>query len=149
MHEQTTSVAPITKSVVVPRTPEDAFRLFTEGIATWWPLGGRHSIYGEHAQSVALEGRVGGRLYEVLTDGEEGLWGTVMAWEPPNRFVCTWHPGRGEETAQELEIRFLPDDEGTRVELEHRSWESSPEKRSSYDEGWDFVLGRYSEAAEA
>lgn len=147
MNEQTTSVAPITKSVVVPRPREEAFRLFTEGIASWWPLGGRHSIYGEHAKSVALEGRVGGRLYEVSTDGEEGLWGTVMAWEPPNRFVCTWHPGRGEETAQELEIRFLPDDDGTRVELEHRGWESSPEKRSSYDEGWDFVLGRFAEAA--
>jgi uncharacterized protein YndB with AHSA1/START domain len=149
MSEQTVSVAPITKSVAIPRTPEEAFRLFTEGIATWWPLRGQHSIYGERAQGVVLEGRVGGRLYEVSADGEEGLWGTVVVWEPPTRFVCTWHPGRSEETAQELEIRFLPEDEGTRVELEHRGWASSPEKRSSYDEGWDVVLGRYAEAASA
>jgi hypothetical protein len=147
MHKQAASVAPITKSVVVPRTPEDAFRLFTEAIATWWPLGGGHSIYGERSKSVALESRVGGRLYEVSTDGEEGLWGTVTVWEPPHRFVCTWHPGRNAETAQELEVRFLPEGEGTQVHLEHRDWERAPEKRRGYDEGWDIVLGRYAEAA--
>lgn len=146
MHEQTTSVAPIVKSVVVPRAPEDAFRLFTEGIATWWPLGGRHSLY-ENAGTAILEGRVGGRLYEVSADGEEGLWGTVTAWEPPHRLAHTWHPGRGEETAQEVEVRFLPEAGGTRVELEHRGWERAPEKRTGYEEGWEIVLGRYVEAA--
>lgn len=148
MPEQTTSVAPIIKSVVVPRTPEDAFRLFTDGIATWWPLGGNHSLF-ENGQELVLEGRIGGRLYEVSADGEEGLWGTVTVWEPPHRLGYTWHPGRGEETAQEVEVRFVPENGGTNVELEHRGWERAPERRANYDKGWDKVLGRYAEAAAA
>lgn len=44
-------------------------------------------------------------------------------------------------------MRFLPEDGGTRVELEHRGWErlaeSGAEKRANYDTGWDFVLGEY------
>jgi uncharacterized protein YndB with AHSA1/START domain len=146
MPEQTTSVAPITKSVIVQRTPEEAFRLFTDGIATWWPLGGRHSLFDD-AESVVLEGRIGGRLYEVSASGEEGLWGTVTVWDPPHRLAYTWHPGRGEEAAQEVEVTFVPDNGGTKVELEHRGWDRAPEKRASYDEGWNKVLGRYVDAA--
>jgi uncharacterized protein YndB with AHSA1/START domain len=146
MSRQTTEVAPITKSVTVERPPEEAFRLFTESIGTWWPLGGRHSLF-ESAQTAVLEGRVGGRVYEISSDGEEGLWGTVTEWDPPHRLVYTWHPGRGEETAQEVEIVFSPEGHGTRVDLEHRGWERAPEKRSSYDVGWDRVLDRYVEAA--
>jgi uncharacterized protein YndB with AHSA1/START domain len=148
MHEQTTSVAPISKSVVVPRTQEDAFRLFTEGLATWWPLR-THSITDPEPETAVFEPRVGGRLYERTSAGEELLWGTVTVWEPPDRLAYTWHPGRGEETAQEVEIRFLPVENGTRLELEHRGWERAPERRRGYDEGWDTVLGRYAETAAA
>lgn len=144
--EQTIETSPIRKSITVRRSLDEAFALFTEGIATWWPLE-RYSIHEEHARTVALEGRLGGRLYEVSDDGREGRWGTVTVWEPPNRLAYTWHPGRGEETAQEVEVRFLASGEGTRLELEHRGWERAPDKRSGYDAGWDEVLGRYGEAA--
>ena len=44
-------------------------------------------------------------------------------------------------------MRFLPDGDGTRVELEHRGWEDmvvdGSAKRSSYETGWDIVLGEY------
>jgi uncharacterized protein YndB with AHSA1/START domain len=140
------TIEAIQKSVVVPLPPEKAFELFTARMGAWWPLGGRHSLF-EEARTAEVEGRVGGRVYEISTDGEEGVWGTVTAWEPPHRLVYTWHPGRGEETAQEVEVLFIPDGEGTRVNLEHRGWERAPGKRGSYDEGWDFVLGRYVEAA--
>ena len=33
----------ILKSAVVPTTPERAFEVFTDGIATWWPLD-THSV---------------------------------------------------------------------------------------------------------
>lgn len=144
--EQTAEIAAIRKSVTVGRPVEEAFALFTEGIATWWPLQ-KHSIYEERASTAVVEGWVGGRLYERSVDGEEGLWGTVRVWEPPSRIVYSWHPGRGEETAQEVEIRFTPCDEGARVEMEHRGWERAPDKRAGYDEGWDFVLGRFTDAA--
>jgi uncharacterized protein YndB with AHSA1/START domain len=148
MSQPTIELEPITKSVVVPLKPKDAFELFTARVASWWPLGGRHSLFDD-AKTAVVEGGVGGRVYEISADGEEGLWGTIKVWEPPHRLVSTWHPGRSEETAQEIEIVFVPDGDGTRVELEHRGWERAPEKRAGYDEGWDGVLGRYAEAAAA
>ena len=40
----------------------------------------------------------------------------------------------------EVEVRFSPDGDGTRVELEHRGWEQYPtggaDERGSYDTGW-------------
>jgi uncharacterized protein YndB with AHSA1/START domain len=94
-----------------------------------------------------LEGRIGGRFFERQEDGTEAVWGTVTAWEPPLRLAFTWHPGRAESTAQEVEVRFTPVDGGTRVELEHRGWEKlgerAEEARNEYDSGWDFVLGHY------
>ena len=146
MNEQTTEIAPVTKAVTVNRPLEEAFRIFTEGIATWWPLE-TQSIYGSDATTVVLEGRVGGRLYEVSKEGEEGVWGTVTVWEPPHRVVCEWRLPPGSPVATDLEVRFLPEGEGTRVELEHRGWErhgaSAPELRGLYEPGWDHVLGRY------
>jgi uncharacterized protein YndB with AHSA1/START domain len=144
--QQTTEVAPIHKSVTVARPVDEAFALFTNGIAAWWPLA-THSIFDERATTAVFEGHVGGRLYELSVDGEEGLWGTVLVWEPSHRIVYSWHPGRGEETAQEVEVRFSAEGDRTRVELEHRGWERAPEKRLGYDEGWDVVLGQYVQAA--
>lgn len=48
MKQQTTDIAPVTKVVTVNRPLGEAFRIFTEGIATWWPLA-THSIYGDRA----------------------------------------------------------------------------------------------------
>jgi uncharacterized protein YndB with AHSA1/START domain len=134
------------KSVTVSCSVEEAFRVFTEGVATWWPLQ-THSL-GEHrAQTCVIEGRVGGRFFEGQEDGREELWGTVTVWEPPQRLAYTWHPGRAESSAQEVEVRFTPVDGGTRVELEHRGWEKlgerAEEARNEYDSGWDFVIGHY------
>jgi uncharacterized protein YndB with AHSA1/START domain len=141
---QRTEIAPLTKTVTVGRPPEEAFRLYTEGIASWWPLE-THSVAEKEADTVVLEGREGGRLYERSNDGEEHLWGTVTVWDPPHRLVHTWHPGRSEDTRQEVEMRFEPNGGGTRLELEHRGWENLGERaaevRSSYDGGWDYVLG--------
>jgi len=134
----------ITKSVMVARSPEDAFRLFTEGIATWWPLR-THSVAREHAETAVVEGFVGGRIYERTVDGEEILWGTIVAWQPPERLVYTWHPGREADTRQDVEMRFTPGTDGTRVELAHRGWErlgdEAPAAIRDYETGWDFVLG--------
>ncbi len=135
----------VRKSVTVRCPADEAFRVFSEGVATWWPLE-THSVGERSAKTCVLEGRVGGRFFERQEDGTEELWGTVTAWEPPQRLAFTWHPGRAESTAQEIEVRFTPVDGGTRVELEHGGWEKlgerAEEARKEYDSGWDFVLGR-------
>ena len=141
----------IRKSIVVSCSVERAFRVFTEEIGTWWPFAHGHSIFGAEAETAVVEGRVGGRVYERSRTGEEAGWGTITAWEPPHRLAMTWHPGRGEETAQELEVCFSPEGGATRVDLVHTGWEHVgarvDETVAGYDKGWDFVLGRYVEAA--
>ena len=86
-------------------------------------------------------------MYEIQKDGTEAPWGTVLVWEPPHRFMMSWHPGRDENTAQELEVRFKSEGEGTRLELIHRGWEilgdMAEETRIGYDSGWDNVLEHY------
>ena len=54
------TITPVIKSVTVKRGVEDAFRIFTDGLADWWPLDG-HSATGQ-AETCAMEGCVGGRL---------------------------------------------------------------------------------------
>ena len=83
----------IRKSVTVDRPLEEAFRLYTEQVATWWPFS-THSTGKEEVETVILEGREGGRFYERTKNGDEHLWGTVLVWDPPSRVVHSWHPGR-------------------------------------------------------
>jgi uncharacterized protein YndB with AHSA1/START domain len=140
------------KSIVVQRPVDDAFRVFTEGMGDWWPFGG-HSIFDDQGETVVFEPRVGGRVYERSTSGEEAVWGTLTAWEPPRRLAMTWHPGREEETAQDLEVRFSTEGNGTRVDLVHTGWERLGDRMAEisghYDEGWEFVLGRYASSLES
>ena len=146
----------IRRSVRVSRPVDEAFALFTDGIATWWPLG-THSIGsgrdGVSAETAVLEGREGGRLYERMSDGAEASWGTILAWEPPHRVVISWHVNPARVAPTEVEVRFVPDGDGTRVELEHRGWErlgaEADEARSGYasDSGWDAVLAEFASAA--
>ena len=141
-----TALPPVKKSVTVPWPPEAAFRRFTVGIAGWWPTA-THSVGQADVETVVFEEREGGRVYERIRGGRTEVWGTVLAWDPPRRFVMSWHPGRGPETAQELEVTFSPVEGGTRVDLTHTGWERLPEKpeemRARYDAGWDPVLAAY------
>jgi uncharacterized protein YndB with AHSA1/START domain len=151
MNKQTSELV-ITKSVTVEAPLEHAFRVFTEEIHTWWPLR-THAVDTDQSDMVILEGRGGGRLFERTPAGDEHLWGTVVVWDPPHRVGYSWHPGRGEETSQEVDVTFTPADEGTRVDIRHWGWEKLGERLdetvASYEEGWDMVLGNYVEAANA
>jgi uncharacterized protein YndB with AHSA1/START domain len=150
MGQQAAETATVRKSVTVRRRPDDAFRLFTDGIGTWWPLE-THSPSEGRGETVVMEPRVGGRLYERTRDGEEPVWGEVLVWEPPSRLVFSWHLGGPVTT--EVELRFTADGDATRVDLEHRGWERhgdrAAELHASYDSGWDYVFGeRYASAAD-
>lgn len=143
------TAAPVKVSVTVNRPPAEIFRAFTEETAKWWPLG-THSIAATTLDgkvstvSVIIEGRVGGRIYERMSDGSTGDWGEIRVWEPPHRILCSWKLNSRPEPHTEVEVRFVPDGSGTRVELEHRAWErlgeAGVERRKSYDTGWQDVL---------
>jgi uncharacterized protein YndB with AHSA1/START domain len=150
MGQQTNELV-IRKSVAVSAPIERAFRVFTEEMGTWWPLR-THAVDTESSDTVIMEGRVGGRLFERTPSGDEHVWGTVSAWEPPRRVTYSWHPGRGEETAQQVEVTFTAEGDATRVDVAHWGWEKLADRLeetiASYDDGWDLVIARYTEAAE-
>jgi uncharacterized protein YndB with AHSA1/START domain len=140
----------ITKEIHLNASPEVAFRVFTDEIASWWPLQ-KYGVFGEEAGTVVFEGRLGGRVYERAADGRESDWGEIVDFDSARRFVMTWHPGQqagGSET--ELEVTFAAEGDGTRVRLEHRGWERCGEgaeaMRGGYDTGWDEVLAAYRRA---
>ncbi len=135
----------VRKSVTVGCAVEEAFRIYTAEATSWWPVGS-HSLFGDSVKAVVFEEREGGEVYELTETGEKGHWATVLAWEPPNRLVLAWEVSPS-VIGTEVEVHFLPEDEGTRVELEHRGWErvadDAPAKRDDYDTGWGYVLGTY------
>jgi uncharacterized protein YndB with AHSA1/START domain len=92
-----------------------------------------------------IEGRVGGRFYERYVDGTEYEIGRVTAFQAPNLVAFTWRaPSWDVET--QVEVRFIQEGTGTRVELEHRGWDQADqirENRKSYEGGWDLMLGHY------
>ena len=145
---------PVVKEIWVESAPEEAFHRFTEEVASWWPMG-THSVSMAECQDVRFdkepEPSDGNGFIVVLREedleGREHVWGTVQIWDPPHRFVTSWHPGRGPEEAQEVEVAFEKKEGGTTVRLTHRGWEvlgdRSSEIRGRYDEGWLKVLKRY------
>ena len=139
----------IRKSIHVKGSVEDSLRLFTQDLGKWWPLKQGFFFGGERADQIHLEARQGGRFFERFTDGEEYQVGTVTACTPPSRVVFSWKAPNW-ESPTDVEVRFSPEGDGTRVDLEHRGWEragAAAEKESSgYNQGWDTVLARYAAA---
>jgi uncharacterized protein YndB with AHSA1/START domain len=141
---------PVLRSAYVARGLEEAFDVFTRLIGAWWPLP-THGVFGDSFGAVSFED---GRLVERAVDGRVCVWGEVLVWEPPQRVVLTWHPGRESDDASEIEVRFVEDSGGTRVELEHRGWESFGEdamlRRRPYvgPGAWGHVLDHFADGAE-
>ena len=100
---------PVRQSVHVDCPIEDAFRIFTEEFAEWFPVG----------DDCTIEPWMGGRVFERTRSGEERDLGAVTLWNPPKRLEFTWH----RESSVEVEFRVVAD--GTQVTLTHRGWESA------------------------
>jgi uncharacterized protein YndB with AHSA1/START domain len=143
---ETLIIEAVRKTVTVDCSVEEAFRVFTTGIRSWWPTD-THSIHGEKVRDVVFEEREGGEVYELSEDGQRARWATILAFEPPSRLVFTWEVSPN-SLGTEVEVRFAEEGDGTRVELEHRGWDTpQADVRASYDTGWDFVLRHFTERA--
>lgn len=146
-------VEPVRRTIEVGCDPATAFEIFTARMSAWWPLERNtvSAMSGDAARSVALEPRVGGKVYEIKADGAREDWAVVRTFEPGKRLVLAWHVMAPESEATEVEVRFVPSGDGTRVELEHRGFEilgsDAEARRDSYDGGWVHVFEeRFAEA---
>jgi uncharacterized protein YndB with AHSA1/START domain len=154
--QSATSATSVSTSITVEAPIEHAFRVFTEGIGTWWNPD-HHLLQAELAEMV-FEPRVGGHIIDRGVDGSECRWARVLAYDPPARVVFSWDidlswqietdPTR----TSEIEVTFQADGPSrTHVSLEHRhldrhgdGWERMRDAVGSED-GWN--LTRFAEVA--
>jgi uncharacterized protein YndB with AHSA1/START domain len=115
-----------------------------------------HHIIEAPLAEMVFEPRVGGRIYDVGTDGSECQWARVLAYDPPSRFVFSWDISlqwkveTDHAKASEVQVRFKAEEPNrTRVELEHRhldrqgdGWEAMRDGIGSSD-GWGSGLRRF------
>ena len=152
-HAQATSVR---HEIVVETSAERAFRVFTEQLDRIKPRD--HNMLEVELEATVLEPRAGGRIYDRGVDGSECEWATVLAFEPPERFVFSWNisvqwrlepdPGR----RSEVEVSFAPEgDDRTRVAIEHRhldrhgdGWEGMRDGVAA-ENGWSLYLSRFAD----
>ena len=145
-------IEPLRLSFDVQAPADHAFSVWTERIDRWWPAD--HTQTGSGNLEIVLEGHVVGALEDPATNGQEWDWGRIQIWEPPQRFVYSWHLKRTSEEASEVEIRFVPlSDDATRVEIEHRGWERLGAEGGSWRDrnrgGWETLLPHYVGAVQA
>ena len=141
-------IDPIRRTITVTCDQATAFRVFTDEMATWWPLDTfSRSVDegGAPVASVVFDHEGGGTIWEVRSDGGRASWGQVLAWEPPTRLIMAWKPHDRPVGPTEVEVVFTAlDKDGTRVDLEHRGWERlgdlALEGRESYANGWPLVF---------
>jgi uncharacterized protein YndB with AHSA1/START domain len=139
----------IRKSIKVEQPPSIVFRVFCEQIGHWWPLKQGFSFGGQRAKEIFIEGRTGGRFYERFADGTEFEVGRIIDYQPPAMVTFTWRAPQWEGPTR-VEVRFLADGDGTRVELEHSGWDQGPKMlgdSKEYSNGWDFILGQFQSRA--
>jgi uncharacterized protein YndB with AHSA1/START domain len=132
----TQATAPsITTSIEVNVPVEEAFKVFTEDMGSWWNPD--HHIIDAPLERMVFEPRLGGHIYDVGTDGSECRWARVLVYEPPSRLVFSWDislewkresdPNR----TSEVSVMFQPvDADTTLVTLEHLGIER-------HGEGWE------------
>jgi uncharacterized protein YndB with AHSA1/START domain len=150
------SATSVSTEIDVDAPIDHAFKVFTEGIGTWW--NPEHHILQAELAEMVFEPRVGGHIIDRGVDGSECSWARVLAYEPPNRVVfswdidLSWQIETDHEKTSEIEVRFTaqgPD--RTHVTLEHRNidrhgegWEGMREAVGSQD-GWS--LERFAKVA--
>lgn len=154
-------VPPVVKEAVVAAPIDTCFKTFVDGFNTWWP---REHHIGEDRSIVefVLEPTVGGRAYDIDSDGGQCHWGTVLVHEPLTRLVLAWHIQADFKTIDldparqsEVEVSFAAlGREKTAVRLEHRHigrhGPGAERLRGAVDSpgGWPILLARFADAVE-
>jgi uncharacterized protein YndB with AHSA1/START domain len=119
-------------SIRVPASPMRTFEAFTQEIALWWQPNGLFAITPAGDGRLAFEPGEGGRLFTTFASGAEYEIGRISAWEPGKRLAFTWRPSTfTPEQSTEVEVRFEPVGDETRVSIEHRAWDTIPPRHAA------------------
>ncbi len=141
------SIDPLRIAEEIGCPPEHAFRTWTERFSQWWPRS--HTVSGA-PEAIVLEPEVGGRIYERTPDGAEVDWGWITGWDPPHGLAYRWHLRRDAADATDVEIRFVADGSGTRMEITHTGWERLGAEAETWRDanrgGWGGLLPHFAAA---
>jgi uncharacterized protein YndB with AHSA1/START domain len=151
---QTTDPTAVAASIEVSASPERAFEVFTRDFGAFKPP--EHNLLAVPIAETVVEPHVGGHIIDRGADGSECRWATVLAYEPPERFVFSWNisPYWQIETdadkRSEVEVTFTALGENrTRVDIDHRHLDRHGEAWAgvrdgvSTDQGWPLYLSRF------
>jgi uncharacterized protein YndB with AHSA1/START domain len=140
----------VTVSIDVAVDPATAFEVFTNEVDVWYQRGPHSWRYPDRAVGIRFEPRVGGRLLEVhdKRTGEGFAFGQVLVWEPGARLVfADLVSSAPPDPLTEVEVRFEPAGDGTRVTLAHRGLDRLPPDVAAQKRmyGWQTTLRWYEE----
>ena len=140
----------------VKASPDRAFEAFTREIGAWWKPNPLFAFTPRDPGRLAFEPGANGRLIETLANGKVFEIGKVRAWEPPRRLVFGWRQATfAPDQNTEVEVRFEPFGEETRVTVEHTGWDTVPAAHvarhgfpnalflTRHGEWWQALLGAY------
>jgi hypothetical protein len=114
-------------SVRVKADPLRAFDAFTGEIGEWWKPDVMFRFTPRSPGVVSFEGGEGGRFIETMPNGKVFEVGRIKVWKPGERLVFGWRCAWFEDGMDtEVEVRFEPVGDETRVTVEHGGWDTVP-----------------------
>jgi len=119
-------------AIRVPVDPARAFAAFTQDIASWWRPDPLFPITPDGDGELSFEPGAGGRLLTRLGNGRVFEIGRILVWDPGRRLVFVWRQANfPPDRSTEVEVRFEPAGAETRVSIEHRAWDTIPQRQAA------------------
>ncbi|MDO8410763.1 MAG: SRPBCC domain-containing protein [Phenylobacterium sp.] len=116
----------------VKASPTRAFSAFVDEIGAWWRPSPLFQTTPRPPGRLAFEGGAGGRVTETLASGKVFEIGRILHWAPPERLVFSWRQASfPPDLHTEVEVRFDPMGEETRVSIEHRGFTRVPDESAA------------------
>ena len=111
----------------VKATSGRAFDVFVREIGLWWRPNDLFRFAAGPPGPLSFEPWLDGRLIESDAEGHAFEIGRITRWAPGERLVFTWRQANfAPDQVTEVEVRFEPLGEETRVTVEHSGWDRIP-----------------------
>lgn len=157
MSKSPSSPKTIEQIFTVPVSIDQAFKIFTAKLDSWWPK--EYTWAGEVLETIKIESKKNGRCFERGPHDFELDWGRVIVWEPPTKIIFTWQidpnrvPVPNPEKVSEVEVLFeQKNKEITQIKFKHRKLDNHGEEATAYrdalnsPQGWPYILNKFKEA---
>ena len=119
-------------SLRVKATPQEAFDVFTQEIASWWRPNGLFQLSPRGDGVLRFERGEGGRLVTDLPNGKTFEIGRITVWAPGERLAFSWRQATfAADQVTHVEVRFEAVGDETRVTVEHRGWDAIPQEHAA------------------